>query len=92
MVEPIGTASALTARGTAYTLTVAFFKPLLAAGTTAGLAGGQSDIAALTAQPKFIHWLARAETIPPAKGRTYAQRLMTTAEISRSEQFFRIVT
>lgn len=86
--NPSGTAPALTARGTAYTLTAgAFFQPLLAASTAGGLVGANQVSQRLLLNPMFTHWLARAPSVKPAQARAYAQRLMANANISRDEQF-----
>lgn len=86
--NPSGTAAALSARGTLYTLTAgAFLKPLLAAGTAAGLVGSHQVSQRLLLNPKFTHWLAQSPDVPPAKARAYAQRLMANATITRDEQF-----
>ncbi len=86
--NPSGTAAAVSARGTVYTLTVgAFLKPFLALGTAGGLVGANQASKRLLLNPKFTHWLARANTVPPAEARAYAQRLMANASLSRDEQF-----
>lgn len=86
--NPSGTAQAMTARGTMYTLTAgAFFQPLLAATTAGGLVGANQISRRLLLNPKFTHWLARANTVPPGQARAYAQRLMANANITRDEQF-----
>lgn len=86
--NPSGTAQAMTTRGTMYTLTAgAFFQPLLAASTASGLMGANQLSQRLLLNPKFTHWLARANTVPPGQARAYAQRLMANANITRDEQF-----
>ncbi len=86
--NPSGTAAAVSARGTFYTLTVgAFLKPFLAAGTAGSLVAANQASQRLLLNPKFTHWLARANTVPPAQARAYAQRLMANAALSKDEQF-----
>ena len=86
--NPSGTAPALTARGTMYTLTAgAFLQPMVAASTAAGLLGARQVSQRLLLNPKFVDWLAKAPNVPPAQAQAYAQRLMTTAVQSRDPQF-----
>ncbi|NTB05832.1 hypothetical protein, partial [Agrobacterium tumefaciens] len=88
--NPSGTAPALTARGTAYTLTAgAFFQPLLAASTAGGLVGAHQVSQRLLLNPKFTRWLVQGESVKPAQVRAHAQRLIVTANITRDEQFKR---
>ena len=88
--NPSGTAAAMTARGTAYTLTAGvFFKPLAAVATAGGLVGAHQLSQRLLLNPKFTHWLVQAESVKPAQVRGHAQRLIATANITRDEQFKR---
>lgn len=88
--NPSGTAAAMTARGTAYTLTAgAFFKPLAAVATAGGLVGAHQLSQRLLLNPKFTRWLVQAESVKPAQVRVHAQRLIATANITRDEQFKR---
>lgn len=88
--NPSGTAAAMTARGTAYTLTAGvFFKPLAAAATAGGLVGAHQLSQRLLLNPKFTRWLVQAESVKPAQVRAHAQRLIATANITRDEQFKR---
>ncbi|GEM_PF-2440087 len=88
--NPSGTAPAITARGTFYTLTAgAFFQPLLAATTAGGLVGAHQLSQRLLLNPKFTRWLVQAEGVKPAQVRAHAQRLIATANITRDEQFKR---
>lgn len=86
--NPSGTAPALTARGTLYTLTAgAFLQPMLAASTAGGLLGARQLSQRLLLNPKFVDWLAKAPNVPPAQAQAYAQRLMVTATQSHDRQF-----
>jgi hypothetical protein len=88
--NPSGTAAAMSARGALYTMTAgALFKPLLAAGTAAGLVGAHQVSQRMLLNPKFTRWLVQAESINPSQVRAHAQRLVATANISRDEQFKR---
>jgi hypothetical protein len=86
--NPSGTAPALTARGTLYTLTAgAFIQPMLAASTAGGLVGARQISQRLLLNPKFVSWLAKSPNVPPAQARAHAQRLMGIATMSRDPQF-----
>lgn len=86
--NPSGTAPALSARGTAVTLTAGwFFHPIVAGATAAGLAGANQLSQRLLLNPKFVNWLAKAPNVPPDQAQAYAQRLMATAAITKDPQF-----
>ncbi len=86
--NPSGTGAALSARNTFFGVGASYFvEPFLAIGSAAGLATTHQLSQRLLLNPKFAHWLARANTVPPAKARAYAQRLMATAALTRDEQF-----
>jgi hypothetical protein len=86
--NPSGTAPALTARATMYTLTAgAFMQPMLAATTAGGLVGARQVSQRLLLNPKFVSWLAKSPNVSPAQARAHAQRLMATATMSRDPQF-----
>lgn len=88
--NPSGTAPALTARGTIYTLTAgAFFQPVLAATTAGGLLGANQLSKRLLLNPKFVGWLAKAPTVNPEQAQAYAQRLIATANMTNDESFKR---
>jgi hypothetical protein len=86
--NPSGTAAAMSARGALYTMTAgAFFNPLVAARTAAGLGVSHQVSRRMLLNPKFTRWLVQAESINPSQVRAHAQRLVATANISRDEQF-----
>ena len=86
--NPSGTAPAMTARGTLYSLTAgAFFQPMLAATTATGLAGANQVSQRLLLNPKFVSWLAKAPNVPAGQIQAHAQRLLATANMTRDGQF-----
>jgi hypothetical protein len=91
--NPSGTAPALTARGTAYALAAgAFFQPMMAAGTAAGLGLANQVSQRLLLNPQFVHWLAKAPQVNPAQAQAYAQRLLANAKMTNDKQFQQDVT
>lgn len=86
--NPSGTAPALSARGTMYTLTAgAFLNPMLAGSTAAGLVGANQVSQRLLLNPKFVNWLAKAPEVKPEQARAYAQRLIALSNNSKDAQF-----
>lgn len=84
--NPSGTAAALTSRGTMYALTVgAYFQPMLAAGTAAGLLTANAA-SRLLVNPKFVNWLAKVPTIKPQDMQAYQQRLIANIRMTNDPQ------
>lgn len=91
--NPSGTAPALTARGTVYALTAgAFFQPVMAAGTAAGLGLANQVSQRLLLNPQFVTWLAKAPQVNPAQAQAYAQRLLGNAKLTNDKQYRQDVT
>lgn len=92
--NPSGTSHALAARGAIGTIGLGvvgglFYKPLLAPAAAAGgtmLAAHQVS-QRLLLNPKFVNWLAKSTTVPPAQVPAYAQRLLANARLSGDKQF-----
>lgn len=86
--NPSGTAPALTARGTVYALTAgAFFQPVVAASTAAGLGLAHQTSQRLLLNPVFVNWLAKSPKVRPEEAQAYAQRLLANAKLTNDKQF-----
>jgi hypothetical protein len=85
--NPSGTGQLLSNKASVYTLTVgAYFYPLAAAGTAAGL-GLSHATSRLMTNPKFVNWLAKAPTVKPHDMQSFSQRLINIAQQSGDKQF-----
>lgn len=86
--NPSGTAAALTAKQTFFSLgAAALLHPLVAAGTAGSLAVANQTSKRLLLNPKFVGWLAEAPKLSPAKLQTSLQRLNANAKLWGDKQF-----